>query len=193
MDYLGLGPDDAYDDYDLPPEPERAPRSPSAPRGGYSPDQEHGVRAVPPPAGAPDADYATRLPRRATEAGVTARAAWPGLGGPPRERRPAEGAAHRAPAAVRPGPGGGRQVQEGQPVIMNLEEATATFAPPHRLRQRAVLRAQRHDGEGGHGVYLLKPANVSDEDRRQMASGDFDDLSRRSRVRSACARRALTI
>ena len=25
MSYLGLGPDDAYDDYDLPPEPERPP------------------------------------------------------------------------------------------------------------------------------------------------------------------------
>ena len=33
MDYLGLGPDDAYDDYDMPPvEPDRPI---CAPRGGY--------------------------------------------------------------------------------------------------------------------------------------------------------------
>src|SRR5262245_3518785 len=47
MSYLGLGPDDAYDDYDLPPEPERAPRSPSRSNAGYPPDQDYGVRAVP--------------------------------------------------------------------------------------------------------------------------------------------------
>ena len=34
MSYLGLGPDDAYDDYDLPPEPERAPRGSTRSTGG---------------------------------------------------------------------------------------------------------------------------------------------------------------
>ena len=56
MDYLGLGPDDAYDDYDLPPEPEprgsrgRQPRyDEPVPRGGrsvpeYEPAQHEAYR-----------------------------------------------------------------------------------------------------------------------------------------------------
>ena len=46
MSYLGLGPDDAYDDYDLPPEPERPPRSTSR-ASGYPSDMDSGVRPVP--------------------------------------------------------------------------------------------------------------------------------------------------
>ena len=43
MSYLGLGPDDAYDDYDVPAEP--APRGTA--RSGAYPAEDYGVRPVP--------------------------------------------------------------------------------------------------------------------------------------------------
>ena len=57
MDFLGLGPDDAYDDYDMPLEPERPQRSSRAPRepepvprssrGGYPEQDDELVRTTP--------------------------------------------------------------------------------------------------------------------------------------------------
>src|SRR5688572_27592213 len=57
MDYLGLGPDDAYDDYDVAPEPEARPARPRAVRdtdggarsgrGAPEYEPEVAVRAVP--------------------------------------------------------------------------------------------------------------------------------------------------
>ena len=48
MSYLGLGPDDAYDDYDLPTRAGACGREARhGSSGGHSPDQEYGVRAVP--------------------------------------------------------------------------------------------------------------------------------------------------
>ena len=58
MDYLGLGPDDSYDEYDVAPEPERPQRAARQPRDdqprqqrGYANDyeQEAPVRSVPAP------------------------------------------------------------------------------------------------------------------------------------------------
>ena len=40
MDWLGLGPDDAYDDYDTAQEPERPSRSPRHPREEPAPGGE---------------------------------------------------------------------------------------------------------------------------------------------------------
>ena len=58
MSYLGLGPDDAYDDYDLPPEPERAPRSPSRSSAAYPPIRTTACGPCP----------ASRAPTRTTDA-----------------------------------------------------------------------------------------------------------------------------
>ena len=52
MDYLGLGPDDAYDDYDIAPEPERPVRAARPPRD-ESAQLRAGLRARASAPGAP--------------------------------------------------------------------------------------------------------------------------------------------
>jgi cell division inhibitor SepF len=173
MSYLGLGPDDAYDDYDLPPEPERAPRSPSRSSAGYPPDQDHGVRAVPRQS-RPDADYG-RPPAAGEEAGVTARPRGQGSA-----VRPVSGGPPKAPHTVRPLRFDQAQevadtFKHGQPVIMNLQEVDRDLL--RRLIDFASGLCYALNGKldkVASGVYLLTPANVSDEDRRQMAERDFE-------------------
>jgi cell division inhibitor SepF len=173
MSYLGLGPDDAYDDYDLPPEPERAPRSPSRSSGGYPPDQDYGVRAVPRQARS-DADYG-RPPGTPEEAGVAVRPRGQGSA-----VRPVSGGPPKAPHTVRPLRFDQAQevadtFKHGQPVIMNLQEVDRDLL--RRLIDFASGLCYALNGKldkVASGVYLLTPANVSDEDRRQMAERDFD-------------------
>ena len=169
MSYLGLGPDDAYDDYDLPPEPERAPRSPSR----SSADQDHGVRAVPRQPRA-DADYG-RAPAAGEEGSVTARPCGQGSA-----VRPVSGGPPKAPHTVRPLRFDQAQevadtFKHGQPVIMNLQEVDRDLL--RRLIDFASGLCYALNGKldkVASGVYLLTPANVSDEDRRQMAERDFE-------------------
>jgi cell division inhibitor SepF len=170
MSYLGLGPDDAYDDYDLPPEP--APRSPSRASGGYSGEQDYGVRPVP-RQGRPDQDYGRSGPVTGEE-GVAVR---------PRSGsavRPVASTAPKAPHTVRPLRFDQAQevadtFKHGQPVIMNVQEVDRDL-----LRRLIDFASGLCYGLNGKldkvatGVYLLTPANVSEEDRRQMAERDFD-------------------
>src|SRR5690606_30757892 len=78
MDYLGLGPDDAYDDYDLAPEPEprparaRQPRYDEPPRAGRAApeyDTDVAVRTVPARPSFPsrDAEPPSRRPLPASD------------------------------------------------------------------------------------------------------------------------------
>ena len=169
MSYLGLGPDDAYDDYDLPPEPERAPRSSSR----SSTDQDYGVRAVPRQQRA-DGDYG-RPPAAGEEASVTARPRGQGSA-----VRPVSGGPPKAPHTVRPLRFDQAQevadtFKHGQPVIMNLQEVDRDLL--RRLIDFASGLCYALNGKldkVASGVYLLTPANVSDEDRRQMAERDFE-------------------
>ena len=64
MSYLGLGPDDAYDDYDLPPEPERAAAQPVSLLGGLPAGSGARRAGRAPPASAPTGTT-DALPRRA--------------------------------------------------------------------------------------------------------------------------------
>jgi len=68
MDYLGLGPEDAYDDYDMGHEPERPARGPRPMRDDAQrpvrrePDTDHGVRAVRTMPASREADVTIRRP-----------------------------------------------------------------------------------------------------------------------------------
>ena len=65
--------------------------------------------------------------------------------------------------------------KHGQPVIMNLQEVDRDLL--RRLIDFASGLCYALNGKldkVASGVYLLTPANVSDEDRRQMAERDFD-------------------
>ena len=169
MSYLGLGPDDAYDDYDLPPEPERAPRSPSRSSGGYPPDQDLGVRAVPRQQRA-DPDYG-RPPAAGDEAGVTARPRGQGSA-----VRPVSGGPPKAPHTVRPlrfdqAQEVGDHYKTGTPVILNLQGVERDLT-----RRMVDFASGLCYGIGGQmervglHIYLLTPANaqVSEEDRRRL-------------------------
>jgi cell division inhibitor SepF len=171
MSYLGLGPDDAYDDYDLPPEPERPPRSASR-SSGYPADVDTGVRPVPRQPRS-DADYDRG--RTGDESGVSVR---------PRSQgsavRPVNSGAPKAPHTVRPLRFDQAQevadtFKHGQPVIMNVQEVDRDLL--RRLIDFASGLCYALNGKldkVATGVYLLTPANVSDEDRRQMAERDFE-------------------
>jgi cell division inhibitor SepF len=169
MSYLGLGPDDAYDDYDLPPEP--APRGPT--RSGAYPPEDYGVRPVPRPR--PDTDYGGRPASPSGEENVSVRAPRSGAA-----VRPVASSAPKAPHTVRPLRFDQAQevadtFKHGQPVIMNLQEVDRDL-----LRRLIDFASGLCYGLNGKldkvatGVYLLTPANISDEDRRQMAEREFD-------------------
>ena len=170
-DYLGLGPDDAYDDYDLQPmEPERAPRpsrggydEPRAGRagrsGGYvSEDNDIQVRPVPNRSPGRDPDAAPSRPRVTVpdDSGIV-----------PRPAR--QGSAVRAvpqstgePYTVRPRRFDQAQevadkFKEGLPVIMNLEAADREIS--RRLIDFASGLCYGLNGsmeKVATGVYLLK-------------------------------------
>ena len=185
MDYLGLGPDDAYDDYDddYGQEPlarqQRAPREPEPQpgrngRGGWEPEPEPTVRTVAPRPSFPSRDFdASSASRR------------PPQGTPPNNGRSNDSGVHIRPPADEPPqnppqlrsiPGGAMephtvrprrfdQAQEvadafksGMPVIMNLEGTERDVA--RRLIDFGSGICYALDGtmeKVATGVYLLKP------------------------------------
>lgn len=186
MDYLGLGPDDAYDDYDGYDDAEPAPRQSRAPRnqrepdarpqGGWEPDAEPTVRTVSGRPSFPSKDFDASPARRSGNGPTTS-----GPQNPPRrddsgvQVRPAQAAQAPQPA-LRSVPGGSMephtvrprrfdQAQEvadkfkdGQPVIMNIEGTERDVA--RRLIDFASGICYALDGsmeKVATGVYLLKP------------------------------------
>jgi cell division inhibitor SepF len=176
MDYLGLGPDDAYDDYDdqLEPEPpartsrssgdpSRAGRS-SGNRNWPTESDETVIRAVPARPSFPSRDFDARqrqapAPSIGDDSGAHARTA-PRQQGPSRVA-PAPSTAE--PATVRPRRFDQAQeladkFKDGQPVIMNLESTEREVA--RRLIDFASGVCYSLDGSMekiATGVYLLKP------------------------------------
>ena len=168
MDYLGLGPDDAYDDYDVHDDSSRSVGR--AVTGGRSPNRSSGttgrqttddhVRPVP---GRPTLPVArlraapSRSPR-CRRFGVNPRpSSRTGIGGE-------GGASTGEPTTVRPRRFDQAQevadrFKEGQPVIMNLESTEREVA--RRLIDFASGLCYGLDGsmeKVATGVYLLKPA-----------------------------------
>lgn len=176
MDYLGLGPDDAYDDYDNPPEPEPRPQRGRQPR--YDDNAVRPSRAAP--------DYDTDSAVRT----VPSRPSFPSRDGEPMGRRPlpatddsnvhprpinptrstAPGRAGQAvssdPYTVRPRRFDSAQeiadkFKDGQPVIMNLEATDREVS--RRLIDFASGLCYGLNGsmeKVASGVYLLKPASA---------------------------------
>ncbi|MFN8024511.1 MAG: cell division protein SepF [Acidimicrobiales bacterium] len=179
MDYLGLGPDDAYDDYDLPPEPEpravrggggggRQPRydEPVVRNSRQMPDYEPeaAVRTVPtrPTFPSRDTEPVTRRPAPASDDSSV----HPRPINPTRSSAPARGgqAVSSDPHTVRPRRFDSAQeiadkFKEGQPVIMNLEATEREVS--RRLIDFASGLCYGLNGsmeKVATGVYLLKPA-----------------------------------
>lgn len=177
MDYLGLGPDDAYDDYDLPPEPEpRAARGARQPRydepavrsGRPMPEYEPetAVRTMPtrPTFPSRDSEPVTRRPLPANDDSSV----HPRPINPTRTSAPARGgqAVSSDPHTVRPRRFDAAQeiadkFKEGQPVIMNLEATEREIS--RRLIDFASGLCYGLNGsmeKVATGVYLLKPAGA---------------------------------
>jgi len=159
MDWLGLGPDDAYDDYDPAPEPsprsQKNQREEPAPRGQYESDGT--VRTMPARPSYPtrDADLTGRRPVPATDdSNVQPR--------PINTQRQAP-ANSADPYTVRPRRFDSAQevadkFKEGQPVIMNLEASDREVS--RRLIDFASGLCYGLNGtmeKVATGVYLLKP------------------------------------
>ena len=184
MDYLGLGPDDAYDDYDVAPEPERPVRAARPqrdeparqPRGGYAPEYEQDppVRAVPTRPSYPStnmsADVTTRRPAPANDdSSVQPRPTNPRPTPAPRVVASSSGT---DPYTLRPRRFDSAQeladkFKDGQPVIMNLEAADREVS--RRLIDFASGLCYGLNGsmeKVATGVYLLKPL---------PRSGGYDD------------------
>ncbi len=173
MDYLGLGPDDAYDDYEPASEPERAQRAARpqreeaqrAPRGYANDYETEAVRPVPArpsfPQREPDAGGRRPMPP-SDDSNVQPRPINPR---PPAATRPGVGATAADPHTVRPRRFDSAQeladkFKEGQPVIMNLEAADREVS--RRLIDFASGLCYGLEGtmeKVATGVYLLKPAN----------------------------------
>ena len=190
MDYLGLGPDDAYDDYDYdePEVPSRSGRgsrdvearpSGHAPAGGqrgWEPEEEPTVRTVSARPSFPSRDFDASPTRRAAngrsdDSGVQVRlsqTSQPGL-------RSVQGGSME-PHTVRPRRFDQAQevadkFKEGQPVIMNLEGTEREIA--RRLIDFASGICYALDGsmeKVATGVYLLKPPV-----QRAARYDDYDD------------------
>jgi cell division inhibitor SepF len=163
MDYLGLGPDDAYDDYDMDENYDPAPRNRRQPdpelrsqRGRDDTGSEGVVRTLPSRPTFPSRDFDPSQARRdRDESGVQPR--------PQRSARSSSGG-NVEPATVRPRRFDQAQevadkFKEGQPVIMNLEGSDREVA--RRLIDFASGLCYGLDGsmeKVANGVYLLKPA-----------------------------------
>jgi cell division inhibitor SepF len=177
MDYLGLGPDDAYDDYDDQLEPEPPARSSrssgdGASRGARSSSgrnwptesDETVIRAVPPARPSfPSRDFESRQRQPAPapagdDSGAHVRPARPVA-----PARPAPAASNAEPTTVRPRRFDQAQeladkFKDGMPVILNLEAAERDVA--RRLIDFASGVCYSLDGSMekiATGVYLLKP------------------------------------
>jgi cell division inhibitor SepF len=171
MDYLGLGPDDAYDDYEVAPEPERQVRTARPPReeqvrpargyGEYEPEAQ--VRTVPTRPSFPSSggDSGGRRPMPPSDdSNVQPRPINPR---PNPAVRPSSSNATTEPYTVRPRRFDSAQevadkFKEGQPVIMNLEAADSDVR--RRLIDFASGLCYGLNGtmeKVASGVYLLKP------------------------------------
>ena len=173
MDYLGLGPDDAYDDYDMAPEPEPRPTRARQPR--YDEPVQRGraaneyetdtaVRTVPARPSFPsrDGEPAGRRPMPANDDSSV----HPRPSNPPRSPAPTRGGSSMSsdPYTVRPRRFDSAQeiadkFKEGQPVIMNLEATERDVS--RRLIDFASGLCYGLNGsmeKVASGVYLLKPA-----------------------------------
>ena len=165
MEWLGLGPDDAYDDYEYD-EPEPAPRrqrrqaEPEA-RRGREEHHEGVVRTMPNRPTFPSRDFDPSQARRERDdSGVSPR---------PQRQQPSRPAPTGEPAAIAPRRFDQAQeladkYKEGQPVIMNLESAEREVA--RRLIDFASGLCYALDGtmeKVANGVYLLKPAARRDD------------------------------
>jgi cell division inhibitor SepF len=182
MDYLGLGPDDAYDDYDDYDEPEPAPRprrashepEPRQGRGYPEHESEGVVRTVPSRPTFPTRDFdpsqARRQQQAADESGVQPRPR--GTGASTRSTV----VATSEPTTVRPRRFDQAQevadrFKEGQPVIMNIEGTEREVA--RRLIDFASGLCYALDGsmeKVATGVYLLRPITA-----RSGRHDDYDD------------------
>jgi cell division inhibitor SepF len=166
MEYLGLGPDDAYDDYDDGPEPEppgrqrhRDDHSRSSARSWPADPDSGAVRAVPSRPSFPSRDFESSrrsVPVSGDEPGVSSR--------PRSSSRSAAPAPTAEPATVRPRRFDQAQeladrFKEGNSVILNLESADRDVT--RRLVDFASGVCYALDGtmeKVATGVYLLKPA-----------------------------------
>jgi cell division inhibitor SepF len=172
MDFLGLGPDDAYDDYDMPVEHERpvrsrAPREPEAVprsnRNAYEPEDEM-VRAAPVRPSFPLTESSAG-PRRAPQQPSDDSSVHPR----PTNPRPAPPTVRTLPvnngepSTVKPRRFDQAQeiadrFKEGLPVIMNLENTERDVS--RRLIDFASGLCYGLNGsmeKVASGVYLLKP------------------------------------
>lgn len=198
MDYLGLGPDDAYDGYDGYDEPEPPARSARAPRdveladqrngrgqrGGWEPEGEPAVRTVQARPSFPSKDFdasaATRRPsmtasaRSNDDSGVQLRPTDHDSSPPPQLRSVQGGSME--PHTVRPRRFDQAQevadaFKNGMPVIMNLEGTERDIA--RRLIDFASGICYALDGtmeKVATGVYLLKPSMA-----RPSRFDEYDD------------------
>jgi len=166
MDYLGLGPDDAYDDDDVEEEYEAAPRARRQqepdPRGQRGRDETGGdgvVRTLPSRPTFPSRDFDPSQARRNADRDDS--------GVQPRPQRPSTGrtgTGNAEPATVKPRRFDQAQevadkFKEGNPVIMNLEGSDREVA--RRLIDFASGLCYGRDGsmeKVANGVYLLKAA-----------------------------------
>ena len=181
MDYLGLGPDDYYDEYDEgwgnnAPRSSREEQRPS--NGGWEPepDDEPAVRTVSGRPTFPSRDFdasaaqrrpagarhEAREPRDRDDTGVTVRPTTPAPPAPPPALRAVPGGSME-PHTVRPRRFDQAQevadaFKSGMPVIMNLEGTERDIA--RRLIDFASGICYALDGtmeKVATGVYLLKP------------------------------------
>jgi cell division inhibitor SepF len=186
MDWLGLGPDDAYDDYEYSQEPERPSRSPRnqrdeppqrGQRSGHSDYEPDGtVRTMPTRPSFPtrDADLTGRRPVPANDdSNVQPRPINPPRQPQPRSPQPVSSDPH----TVRPRRFDSAQeiadkFKDGQPVIMNLESSDREVS--RRLIDFASGLCYGLNGtmeKVATGVYLLKPLPPR---KGGYESGEFD-------------------
>ena len=187
MDYLGLGPDDAYDDYEPEAEPERPAKTqrssrdnePRGTRGStVDPDADSTVRTVP-----------TRPSYPMREPEMPARRPAPAYDDSSVQPRPISSPRQGSATRIVPAPVAGEpytvrprrfdsaqevadKFKEGVPVIMNLEAADREVS--RRLIDFASGLCYGLNGsmeKVASGVYLLKslPPRTSGHD-----NGDFD-------------------
>jgi cell division inhibitor SepF len=179
MSYLGLGPDDPYDDYELD-EPEQRPLRGRA--AAYAPEPDPApVRTNPRGAAVREPTAPPSFPRSAE---------FENPPPPVRVQRPAASSStvrtvpsssSSRPHTVRPRRFDQAQevadrFKEGQPVIVNLQDVERDLE--RRLIDFCSGICYGLDGKMekvANGVYLLTPANasVSAEDRRLI--GEFDE------------------
>jgi len=178
MDYLGLGPDDAYDGDDAnAPADERAPRARRAPdarrQSGY-PDEPGGdVRTLQSRPSYPsrDAEGGSRGSRSAVVGDPTVNVRSDPRGGPPPPPQGSRAFSTGPPSSTEPRAVRPRRFDEAQevadkfkdglPVIMNLEAAERDVA--RRLIDFASGICYALDGsmeKVATGVYLLKPPAI---------------------------------